>query len=112
MTPLPQDEIKTLRNHLDIATRELEKLERMKPLASSAAVVVHDIRNSLGIIQSTTQFALKKLKPGNEEKAAWEMVERNVETIKKILKNYLGLARQGEGKKEPASLNDLIENVV
>ncbi len=107
-----QAEIKTLQNHLEIAKRELQKLERMKPLASSAAAVVHDVRNSLGVIQSTAQFVLKKLKPAEQERKAWEMVERNAESIKKILKGYLGLARQGSGEKEKISLNELVENVV
>ena len=106
-----EEDLNKIRGHLEIAKRELQKLERMKPLASSAAVVVHDVRNSLGVIQSTAQFVLKKLKPSDQEKKAWELVERNVETIKKILKSYLGLARQAEGRKESSSINDIVERV-
>jgi signal transduction histidine kinase len=81
------------------------------PLASAAASVVHDVNNSLGVIQSTAQFVLRHLKPSTQEKEAWELVERNVESIRRLLKSYLGLARQTEKPKELTSINELIERV-
>lgn len=106
-----KEEVQTLRSQMEVAKKELEKLERIKPLASVASSVVHDIRNSLGIISSTAQFVLSKQKPQERERQAWELVERNVESINKILKGYLGLARQVENIKEPFSLNDLVNRI-
>ena len=109
--PLDPSQISDLERKLKIAHEELARLERIKPLSSAAAAVVHDVRNSLGVIQSTAQFVLSKLKPSEREKEAWELVERNVESIRKLLKGYLGLARQTESSKEEASLNEIVERV-
>ncbi|OGR88775.1 MAG: hypothetical protein A3A86_03025 [Elusimicrobia bacterium RIFCSPLOWO2_01_FULL_60_11] len=108
---MDNSELATLQKNLQAAQEELGKLERIKPLASAAAAVVHDVRNSLGVIQSTAQFVLSKLKPSAKEKEAWELVERNVESIRHLLKGYLGLARQTENAKEPTSINELVERV-
>src|SRR3989344_6561035 len=105
-------ELAALQKNLQTAQEELGKLERIKPLASAAAAVVHDVRNSLGVIQSTAQFVLSKLKPSQKEREAWELVERNVESIRHLLKGYLGLARQSENPKEPTSINELVERVI
>ncbi len=112
MKESPQDnELSTLRKNLEAAQKELEHLERIKPLASAAAAVVHDIRNSLGVIQSTAQFVLSKLQPAEREKEAWQLVERNVESIRNLLKGYLGLARQTESPKKQVSINELVTHV-
>ena len=110
-TTQEKSEPASLRKNLEAAQTELAALARMKPLASAAAAVVHDVRNSLGVIQSTAQFVLSKLKPSEKEREAWELVERNVESIRKLLKGYLGLARQNESPKEESSLNELAERV-
>lgn len=86
-------------------------MERMKPLASAAAAVVHDVRNSLGVIQSTSQFVLSKLNPSEKEREAWELVGRNVHSIRNLLQGYLGLARLSETAKAEASLNEMVERV-
>jgi len=72
-------DVPSLQKNLQAAQDELARLERIKPLASAAAAVVHDVRNSLGVIQSTAQFVLSKLKPSAKEKEAWELVERNAD---------------------------------
>ncbi len=101
-----------LERQLEAVKDEMERLERMKPLASIASSVVHDIRNSLGIISSTAQFVLSKMEQADQMKQSWEMVLRNVDTIQKILKSYLGLARQVDNRKEPVSVNDIVEHVI
>src|SRR3989344_5161899 len=106
-----ESELSGLQKNLEAAQEELARLERIKPLASAAAAVVHDVRNSLGVIQSTAQFVLSKLKPAEREKEAWELVERNVESIRHLLKGYLGLSRQTENPKEPTSINEMVERV-
>lgn len=105
-------ELDALQSQISLARKELEKLERIKPLAVAASSVVHDIRNSLGVISSTAQFVLNRLKPQEQERQAWELVERNVENIKDILKGYLGLARQVEEQKQEVTLNEIIERVL
>ncbi|OGR85182.1 MAG: hypothetical protein A2901_06495 [Elusimicrobia bacterium RIFCSPLOWO2_01_FULL_54_10] len=108
---MENSEVKTLQKNLQTAQDELARLERIKPLAGAAAAVVHDVRNSLGVIQSTAQFVLSKLRPSDKEKEAWELVERNVESIRNLLKGYLGLARQSESPKEESSLNEIVDRV-
>lgn len=105
-------EIEALQAQIALAREELAKLERIKPLAAAASSVVHDIRNSLGVISSTAQFVLNRLKPDEKERQAWELVERNVESIKEILKAYLGLARQVEEQKQAVTLNEIVERVL
>lgn len=104
-------DVAELQKQLDLAKKDLERLEQIKPLAHLASTVVHDIRNSLGIISSTSQFVLTHLKPEEKEKQAWEMVVRNVETIKNILKSYLGFAKQFETNREATVLNDVVNRV-
>jgi signal transduction histidine kinase len=107
----PQQELQSLRDQVELAKHDLERLERIKPLASLASSVVHDVRNCLGVISSTAQFVLDKFQPAEREKQAWELVQRNVLNIQKILNSYLGLARQTEGNRERHNLNDSIGRV-
>ncbi len=107
-SPLDAEELK---KQIELAKKDLERLEQIKPLAHLASTMVHDIRNSLGIISSTAQFALTNLKPAEKEKQAWEMVVRNVETIKSNLKSYLGFAKQFETNRESILPNDIINRV-
>lgn len=104
-------ELETLRAQLELAKQDLERMEQINILAVVASSVVHDIRNSLGVISSTSQFVLNRLNPSEKEREAWKLVDRNVETIKNILKAYLGLARRAENVKQPTSLNDLASHV-
>ncbi len=110
-TPPTPSDIDGLRRQIEVAQKNLEHLEQMKPLAHLASTVVHDVRNSLGVISSTSQFVLTHLKPADKEKQAWEMVVRNVETIKGILKSYLGFAKQFETNREMASPDELVERI-
>ncbi|OGR94471.1 MAG: hypothetical protein A2902_02170 [Elusimicrobia bacterium RIFCSPLOWO2_01_FULL_64_13] len=106
-----QQELDLLRRNLDLASQEINRINRIKPLANAAAAVVHDIRNSLGVISSTAQFVLNKLSPGEKERQAWELVTRNVESIKNLLTGYLGMARQTEARRESCFLNDIVDRV-
>lgn len=99
-----------LKKRLAAIEKEMQNLERLKPLATIASSVVHDVRNSLGIIASTAQFVLNRLDPPEKMKQHWEMVMRNVEIIQKILKGYMGIAQQTETK-ELSSINEIIERV-
>lgn len=110
MTP-PAPDLEELKAQLEQAKKDLEMMERAKSLGLVTSSVVHDIRNSLGVISSTSQFVLNKLEPSEKEREAWMLVERNVDNIKKILKGFLGLARQAESVKQAASLNDLAARV-
>lgn len=93
------------------STKQSAEAERIKQLANVAPSIVHDIRNSLGVISSTAQFVLKNLSLPEKDRQSWELVERNIESIKKILSNYLKLAHQAENSREPTSLNEIVERV-
>ncbi len=109
--PAASSEIEELKRQIELAQKDLERLEQMKPLAQLASTVVHDVRNSLGVISSTSQFVLTHLKPADKEKQAWEMVVRNVETIRGILKSYLGFAKQFETERELASPDQILDRI-
>lgn len=105
------EEIQMLKAQLELAKKDLARFEKTKTLAHVAPSVVHDIRNSLGVISSTSQFVLSILKPDEKERQAWELVQRNVENIKNLLKSYLQLAREVENTKQKCSINDIVNNV-
>lgn len=108
---LKDEELPIAREHFGLAKEDWEKSEKTKLLAVVASSVVHDIRNSLGVISSTAQFVLNEHNLSEKERQAWEMVNRNVQSIKKILKSYLELARQAENVKENFSLNEIVKRV-
>ncbi|MBI2119588.1 MAG: hypothetical protein HYT97_08180 [Elusimicrobia bacterium] len=105
------EEIQILKTHLELAKKDLARFEKTKTLAHVAPSVVHDIRNSLGVISSTSQFVLSILKPDEKERQAWELVQRNVENIKNLLKSYLQLAREVENTKQKCSINEIVNSV-
>ena len=51
--PSDSPDKQALQESLQAAQKKLQQLQRIKPLASAAAAIVHDVRNSLGVIQST-----------------------------------------------------------
>jgi signal transduction histidine kinase len=92
-----------------------EALVRSEKLALAglmAARVAHDIRNPLSSIKMQTQLVGARLRNDAETQAQVGAVLRDIQQVETVVKDLIELARPGELKRRPTSLNDVIRDVL
>lgn len=88
--------------------RDLHQSEKLASLGKMVASVAHEIKNPLGIIQSTAGILNKRLQsvaPGNEHLAAIIVAETG--RLDNIVREFLEFARPQTPKRAPESLNEM-----
>jgi signal transduction histidine kinase len=91
---------------------KLHHAERLASLGEMVAAVSHEIKNPLGIVQSTAEILnkrLKKLAPGNEHLA--EIIVTETSRLDEIVREFLDFARPQVPKLTSSSLNELLLKV-
>ncbi len=91
---------------------KLHQSERLATLGKMVASVSHEIKNPLGIVQSTAEILEKRLKsvaPGNERLA--NIIIEETGRLDRIVREFLDFARPQEPKLSPASVNDILLKV-
>jgi signal transduction histidine kinase len=92
-----------------------EALVRSEKLALAglmAARVAHDIRNPLSSIKMQTQLVGARVRGDAETQALVGAVLRDIQQVETVVKDLIELARPGELKRRPTSLNDVIGDVL
>lgn len=100
---------------LDRLQRSQEALLRSEKLAVTgllAARVAHDVRNPLSSIKMQTQMLRSRLRGQDDNHAMVVSILRDVGQVENVIKGLLELARPGELKRQPARLNDVVEDVL
>jgi len=92
---------------------KLHEAERLATLGKMVAAVSHEIKNPLGIVQSTAEMLEKRiarLAPGNEHLAA--IIVEETRRLDTIVREFLDFARPRSLNPEKGSVNDLVQRLV
>ncbi len=94
--------------------RRIQQTEKLVAIGQLAAGVAHEINNPLGVILCYTDI-IRESNPGNEEIGAdITVIERHTENCRRIVADLLDFSRGRKSglRKQPASINKIIENVL
>jgi signal transduction histidine kinase len=111
--------LKTTFNGMVASLREKEKVEenlrqaqRLSAIGNLAAGVAHDVRNPLNAIKLISSHALDTLEKSPQHAPTAKQIHtiRNeVGRLEEIVSNFLALAKEGELKREPQLIDNLLE---
>jgi signal transduction histidine kinase len=90
----------------------LVRSEKLALAGLMAARVAHDIRNPLSSIKMQTQLVGARLRGDAETQVQVGAVLRDIQQVETVVKDLIELARPGELKRRPTSLNDVIRDVL
>jgi signal transduction histidine kinase len=99
---------------LDRLKRSQHALVRSEKLALAglfAARVAHDIRNPLSSIKMQTQLLHARVKD-DPDRAMTSAMLRDIAQVESVIRDLLELARPGELKRRPTSLNAVVHDVL
>jgi len=94
--------------------RELIRSEKLKLVGQIAAGFVHELKNPLTVIQGSIQVISKKMNSCDEKIAKYnEMIMSELERIKKIIQQYLTLAKpEEENVFKTVNINEVIKQLI
>lgn len=92
--------------------QQLLQADKLASIGQLAAGVAHEINNPLGIILGYTQLLIREEPEGTERHEDLKTIEKHARSCKTIVEDLLSFARRSHTRKEPASLHDIIEEVV
>jgi signal transduction histidine kinase len=98
-------------DRLDRAQDAVVRSEKLAVAGLLAARVAHDIRNPLSSIKMQTQLLRARL-TGADERPLVDAVLHDVDQVESVIRGLLELARPGALKLAPASLNDVIAQLL
>jgi signal transduction histidine kinase len=92
--------------------QQLLQADKLASIGQLAAGVAHEINNPLGIILGYTQLLIREEPEGTERREDLKTIEKHTRTCKTIVEDLLSFARRSHTKKEPASVRDIIDEVL
>jgi signal transduction histidine kinase len=90
----------------------LVRSEKLALAGVMAARVAHDVRNPLASIKLQTQVIGARLRHDAETQAQVGAVLRDIQQVETVVKDLIELARPGELNRRPASMNDVVRDVL
>lgn len=92
---------------------KLNQAERLAHLGTMVATVSHEIKSPLGIVRSTAEILVKRIKkiaPGNEHLA--QIVVDETSRLNNIVVEFLDFARPQKPNLKPLRINEIIRKVL
>lgn len=93
---------------LRLASREMEKMNRLSTIAEIAAAVAHEVRNPLAGIKIMAQSIEEETKSSDTQKECSRRIVRQVDRLNELLTEFFSYARPRQAHKRPIPLAALI----
>jgi signal transduction histidine kinase len=97
---------------LEIASKQLERSQRLASLGTLTAGVTHEIRNPLTVVRAETERLTSQNRDLEYLKNYKELVIKHITRIEGIVERMLGLAREKQREEGNVSLNELLESIL
>jgi signal transduction histidine kinase len=98
-------------DRLEASQDALVRSEKLGLAGLIAARVAHDIRNPMSSIKMQTQM-LRSHAADEDERAALDAVLHDIDQVESVIRDLLELARPGELKREPTSVNAVLRDAL
>ncbi len=97
-----------VRKNLEIE-QSLREKEHLAQLGTMAAVVAHEIRNPLNIIEGTNDLIKKKFSTNDD---LFSYIPAEIKRLNKLIEDFLKLSRTPEIKKEKTIIKDFLQRIL
>lgn len=95
----------------EITQDQLRQTQKMEAIGSLADGIAHDMNNVLGAIMTLASVLREDLAEDNSQRQDIDDILSAVKRGKDITRNLLGFASRGKYRREPLSLNDIVDEV-
>jgi PAS domain S-box-containing protein len=103
---------KELRRLVEQSQLQLAESEKLAATGRLAATLAHEINNPLQAISNTMQLMLNFELEADERRECVQLASTEVERLAGIVSRTLDFARRPQAEMKPASLNEIVENVL
>jgi two-component system NtrC family sensor kinase len=97
---------------LSEAQRQVYQSQKLAAVGQLAAGVAHEINNPLTGVLSYSSFLLKRAADTPEFKEDLEVIVRETQRCRGIVKGLLDFARQSPPEKRPSDVNEIVERAI
>jgi signal transduction histidine kinase len=92
-------------------TEEQYRRERLAQLGEMSAIIAHEIRNPLGIIQGSTNLIKKKIKDPAVTEVV-QFIEDEIRRLNQLINQLLQFVREPKLEIEPIQLHELLDDLI
>ena len=101
---------KAAQQRQEILENRLSQAQKMQAIGQLVGGVAHDFNNVLGAIQIQTDLLEARLQDKSAEQV--NQIRATISSAKSIVQQLLNWSRPSEGKRSPASLNQIVTNAL
>jgi two-component system, NtrC family, sensor histidine kinase HydH len=106
------DSERSSRNKKDEAERKLLQAERLSVMGQMVASIAHEIKNPLGSIKGAVQILGDKSTPAKDRQEFTSIIEKEVDRLDKVVKEYLSFAKPSPHRSEWIDINAILQSVI
>lgn len=106
------DSERSSRKKKEDAERKLLQAERLSLMGQMVASIAHEIKNPLGSIKGAVQILGDKSTPEHDRKEFTSIIEKEVDRLDNVVKEYLTFARPTPPKSEIIDINQILLAVI
>ncbi len=107
-----EEKVKQRTEELGAMQARMAQSERLASIGLLAAGVAHEVNNPLGGILSLTALTIEDMPPGDPNRENLQVVLRQTERCRDIVRSLLEFSRQSKGTREPIDLNEVLEDTL
>ena len=105
-------ELSETNNQLQKVQAQMVQTEKMASIGQLAAGVAHEINNPLTGVLTFTHMLLRRKDIAKDIRSDLEIIAKQTERVRKIVKNLLAYSRQTDLNPEPTDINRLVRTAV
>ncbi len=94
------------------ASEQLVRQTRLAAMGQMAASITHELRNPLAVVKNATYCLKHQVAAGRAESGEhFLLIERGIDTIKRIINNLLEMAHAKESRRQTIDLGAMVQDV-